>query len=164
MAHTRTVFDSPTKNCFIGAIENGMDVRAAGRKYNINKTSANRLWKKYCNTGTTHTRKRFGRPPKVTSRVQCALVNESKKNRQLPLQELGKCVEPTLSTTTVQDTLAKQWIYCRKTQKVPYLTAKQKKALLLWVKKYKELSNEDWKYVIWLDKCYIYLGNQKGDI
>jgi len=128
MVRTRTVFDTPTKNRFIGAIENGMDVKEAGRKYSINKSSAYRLWKKYVEMGTTHARPRSGRPRKVTPRVKHALVKESKKNRRLPLQELGKRVAPGLSPTVVRDALAEEGIHRRKARKVPYLTPKQKQA------------------------------------
>jgi len=164
MARTRTVYDSPKKNRFIGVIESGMHVREAGRKYGITKSSADRIWRKYLEMGTTHTHPRSGRPRKVTQHVKRVLVRESKKNRRLPLRELGKRVEPAISASTVRRALAEEGIHRRKARKVPFLTPKQKRARLLWAKKYVKLLIEDWKHVIWSDECYIYLGDKKGDI
>jgi hypothetical protein len=49
-------------------------------------------------------------------------------------------------------------------KKVPYLTKKQKAARMAWARKFQDFTMEDWSNIIWSDECYIYLGDNHGQI
>jgi hypothetical protein len=43
-----------------------------------------------------------------------------------------------------------------------YLTKSQKDAWKRWAKDHKEWRKVDWEQVIWLDECYVYIGDDRG--
>ena len=47
---------------------------------------------------------------------------------------------------------------------MPWLKPEHKKARLSWAKARESFTAEKWGKVIWLDECYVYLGNNKGRI
>lgn len=60
--------------------------------------------------------------------------------------------------------LAEEGYHRRVARKVPYLTKAHKKNRMQWACQYKTFTDKDWAKVIWSDKCYIYLGDDRGRI
>ena len=71
---------------------------------------------------------------------------------------------PPISGTTARCVLAQEGYHRRVAQQVPYLSPRHRKARMAWVKKNKELTEEDWARIIWSDECYIYLDDNKGRV
>jgi hypothetical protein len=161
---TRTHHDSPKKNRFIGAVLAGQTVQATGKENRIPQSTANDIWHKYQKTGSMHCRHRCGQPRKITPRIRRAVVREAKRNRRLPLFEIGKRVTPNISTTSVRNILANEGLHRRKARKVVFLTKSQKQKRKAWAIRYRKWKDEDWERVIWSDECYVYIGDDKGTV
>jgi transposase len=161
---TRTYHDSPKKNRFIGSILAGNTITDAGKDFDIPQSTASDIWRKYQQTGSTHSRPRSGRPPKITSRVTRTIIREAKKNRRANLSEIGKTVMPNISISSVRKILANEGLHRRKARKVVFLTKAQKRKRKAWGIKHKSWGAEDWKRIIWSDECYVYIGDDRGAV
>lgn len=156
--------DSPKKNRLIGAIQAGLSIRQAASNLGIPDSTASDLWRKFQQTGTTHTRPRSGRPSKITNRARRSVIREARANRQKPLDEIGRLVSPVLSATSVRQILASVGLHRRKARKVVYLTKEHKKRRKAWAKEFKDWDDEDWERVIWSDESYVYIGDDRGTV
>jgi hypothetical protein len=94
-------YDTPTKNRFVGAVENGAKQCEAAKFYGILPSVANRIWKKFRKTGSTHALPQSGRPPIVTDRLEREIVRYSKGHRRAPLQEISSAVSTRVSESTI---------------------------------------------------------------
>lgn len=159
-----THHDSPKKNRFIGAVEAGTSIRQAAFDNKIPDSTANDLWRKYQQSGSTHTRPRSGRPRKITNRVRRAVICEAKANGQKPLDVIGKLVTPAISATSVRKILNEVGMHRRRARKVVYLTKEHKTRRKAWAKEFKDWTEEDWERVIWSDESYIYIGDDRGTV
>lgn len=158
------LLDSPTKNHFIGCVLAGKSIRRAAKDHNIPPTTANDLFHKYKETGSTHRRSGSGRLSTVTPRVEHHLKYLAVKFRRMPFGELSKLVEPKISASTVWRVLNQAGYHRRKAWKVIYLKPEQKAVRLQWAKDHKDWKAEDWAWVIYSDEAYVVLGESKGTI
>ena len=156
---THTHHNSPKKNRLIGSIQSGLSISAAGCAQGIPRKTASDLWHKFQEMGTTHTRPRFGRPRKVTSRTKHQIVKTSKHERRLPLPDFGNQVDPQVSASTVRKVLDECRIHRRKARKAVYLTRAHKKQRLAWARRFRRWMAGDWRKVIWSNECYVYIGD-----
>ena len=95
------IHDSPKKNQFIGAVEAGKSIRAAAATYDIPPATAQDIWKKFQETGTTHMRSGRCQPAKITNRLKRSVIREARANRRLALGLVGKLVTPQILATAV---------------------------------------------------------------
>jgi len=100
---------------------------------------------------------RRGRPKKTSPREDRSIKFNSLKNRKLTAKALAlkRCPSFTkkrLSITTVKDRLKKVGLNGRVARKKPLLSEKNKKARFLWAKEHRDLTEEDWKKVIFSDE------------
>jgi len=156
--------ESPKKNRFIGSVQSGLSVSEAARRHDIPQRTANTLWHKFLETGSTHARQRSGRPSKVTDRLTRHVVQYSKKHRREPLRNIGLAMTPQISTSTVRRVLDRVGRHRRKARKVVYLTEAHRKARMAWAVQYKKMTRRDWQHVIWSDECYVYIGDNRGTV
>lgn len=156
--------NSPKKNRFIGAVEAGKTLRAAADHYGIPVATAHDIWRKFCETGSTHTRACSGRPPKITNRMKRIIIREAKANRQKPLDQVGRMVTPYISASSVRSILDAVGLHRRRGRKVVYLTKDHKKRRKQWAREHRKWSEADWERVIWSDECYVYIGDDWGTV
>lgn len=160
----RTQHDSPRKNRLIGAILGGQNVTTAARMMGMPRSTASDIWKKYNETGTTQNRRRSGRPKKVRSHTERAIVREALQNRRKTFANIGNDQVPKLSESTVQKVLARHNYRRCVARRVPFLTTAQKKQRMRWAREYKGFTKKDWSRVIFSDECYIVLDDRRGRI
>ncbi|KAI0781746.1 hypothetical protein C8Q75DRAFT_796064 [Abortiporus biennis] len=156
--------DSPKKNQFIGLIRSGQSIAQAAQHLNIPYSTARDIlnkWKKY---GSTSNRPRPGHPKKVTDRGARRMVRTARVNRRMGFQEIGNQMAPTVTDATVRNILDKEGYHRRLAKKVPNLTKTQKKKWVIYGKKYKEFTEEDWERVAFSDECYIYIEDSKSRV
>lgn len=156
--------DSPKKNRLIGAILGGKNIAQSARLVDIPYNTALDIWKKYKNTGSTCNLPCSGRPKKVTDHTKRQIVRAATKERRKPFIEIGNQVEPRVSEATVRNVLGEEGYHRRVARKVPYLTKGHKRDRRCWARQYKGFSAADWGKVIWSDECYMYLGDDCGQI
>jgi transposase len=78
--HQNSQHDSPTKNCFIGAVQAGQTISQAAHKNGIAQQAGSDLWQKFQETGSTTNHHQSGHPKKLTSVTVSKVVHDSKKN------------------------------------------------------------------------------------
>lgn len=101
-------------------------------------------------TISTH---RTGAPPIISKLDKRRLVRATQNNRKQPLQDITYLIAPHASIRTVQPFLGqthiKKWIAADRQELKKDFACRQFK----WALKYKDWTAEDWKRVIWSDKC-----------
>ncbi|KIJ92608.1 hypothetical protein K443DRAFT_135241 [Laccaria amethystina LaAM-08-1] len=142
--------DSPKKNWFIGSVLSGLHVSEAARLHHIPQCTACSLWHKFEETGSTHARPRSGVPRTVTPRMTHAII--------------GNSMTPEISASSVRRALVATGRHHCKARNVVYLTKAHKAACKKWAMKYKDYGAEDWEHIIWLDECYVYMGDDCGTV
>ena len=110
---------------FIGAVQAGKTVAAATREQNIPQHTASDIWHKFQQTGSTHNLPHSGCPKIITPCMGCNIICEAKKSHCKPLTEVGKAMNPPVSASSIQRTIANVGLHQRKAWKVIYLTKTQ---------------------------------------
>lgn len=90
----------------------------------------------------------------------------AREHRRLPLQTLGKLVEPNISATVVRTILDEQGYHRRKARKVPKLNAVHRAKRFAWAQRFQAWPDchSRWRHVIWSDESYITLGDTPGAV
>lgn len=159
-----TFHASPKKNRFIGAVQAGMTVSEAAQTYQLPKSTAYDLWKKYQSTGSTHSLPKSGRPKKVTDRTHRYIIHDTKKNRRKPFKAIGLSLTPVLSESTVRRALDEVGLHRRKARSVVYLKDVQKEKRRQWAEDCRGFTDNEWARIIWSDEAYVCIGDNKGDV
>ena len=161
---TRVQHDTTTKNKFIGAMEAMGKLCQSASKYGIKSSTASDIWTKYKNTGTTKNCLRSGRPPKLTDCAQRLVVWNCVKNHQKPFQQIAKDTNIDISERIIHNTAVAAGYHRRVAQKVPFLTAHQKRKRVAWAEEFKSFDIHQWKNLIWSDECYVHLDDNSGHV
>lgn len=115
--------------------------------------------KRYEETGSYENRPKSGRKRKTTARQDRYLERLSLQNRfKTPkklVADLSANQGVSVSDRTVRRRLAEVNLKSRKARRKPYLTQQQMKNRLLWAKKYRNWTVEDWSKIIWSDESNI---------
>jgi transposase len=167
-----TFHDSPKKNRFIGAVQAQQKpyeevpakvVESVGARYDIPPSSARRIWKKFNETGSTHTLRQMPGPRKLTNEVKSEIIAVARADRWMPLDELGRQVDPPLSRASVRHILREVNLHRRHARKVPRMTKKVQEARVEWALDQQVLGAvSGWDWVVWSDEAYIVQGEKKG--
>ena len=156
--------DTPTKNRIVGYANATGNAAEAGRKENIDPRTAQHIYKRFKETGSTARKRGSGRPTKLNNLDRREIVRNARKNCRMAFGELRNQATADISTTTVRRVLAEEGYHRRVAKKVPYLTKDHKRARLAWAKRNKDMDSKDWQKIIFSDECYIYLGDKQGRI
>lgn len=156
--------DSPRKNRFIGYIQAGNSVRTAAEDFGIPQRTANQLYNKFKETGSTHRRPGSGRPTEMTPRMLRRIRYLLVTNRRMSFEQVGNLMRPKFSASSIRRVAAQFGLYRRKGRVVIFLTPEHKVKRLKWAKEYANWEERDWKHVIWSDEAYVVLGDRKGSI
>ena len=122
---------------------------------------AQNLWNKFQMTGTVENQPRSGRPKKVTPRMEHAVIQNAKKERCKPLQDLTNAISDDISETSVRNTLAAHGYHRRVARRVPYINPDQTRKRKDWGKEHESWTAKQWAEVIYSDECYIQLGDHQ---
>ena len=100
-------------------------------------------------------KKRFGRPPKLNDREKRAFIRHIDRN---PHDNLACLATPSksghrLCKNTVRKYMKGAGFLRFKTRRKLYLTIRHKAARLVWARKHKHWSIEDWGRVVWTDEA-----------
>ena len=144
----------------------GLPVKDISILSGVNKSTVNRVWKRYLDTSSFKDEQRSGRPQKLTTRDKRQVVNMLKKSRAKTATEIQKKFSTPnglkISRYTVSRTLRSFGFVARIKRKKPLLTTQHIKSRFQWAKKYNKWSLEDWKKVIWSDESKFNLSNSDG--
>ena len=127
----------------------GFSQRQIAKKLNVSRHGVQHALKRKTETGSNNDRERSGRR-RVTSKAEDKhIVVTSKRNRRLTARELRVDVNSVrkqpVSLTTVKRRLRAAGLFGRVAAKKPLLRPVNKKKRLLWAKKHKNWTYEDWK-------------------
>ena len=101
-----------------------------------------------------HTKKRSGRPSKVSERDIRQLRHTAEADNDLCLAELSTPSKSghNLYRNTTRKILRKTGIFRQKARVKPYLSPAHRKARRKWCEEHKDWSIDEWRSVIWTDE------------
>jgi predicted transcriptional regulator len=140
----------------IACKNNGLSQQKIAEVMGCSQTTVSRL----LSSKKTLPAKRSGRPPIMTSKRRKKLTTallKDKGSRRKNLEEVCKLFSKqnkgeTVSRRTVQRALKKEGIRSCIPRRKPLISAANKVKRLVFAKKYKEWTVEDWKNVLWTDE------------
>jgi transposase len=151
-------------NQVVGSVLSGSSNHEAAHIHGIKPQTADRIVKKYYETGSVAQRPGSGRKPIVTAWMQRHVIDLAKKNCHMKFKDIGKQLNPKISASSVRRILKEAGFAKRKARKVIYLTEEQKEKRVEWARKFEDWGSEDWARVIWSDEVYVVLGDWKGSV
>ncbi len=149
----------------IGAWKFGYNGSQISEKLDRPKSTVNKVIAAY-KKGIEVPSSRTSRPPKMTERDNCHLMQILNKNRRININELCEDFVASTSTNISQITLKqhlhKNKIYGRVGVKKPFVNAANRMKRFSWAKKRKNWVNE-WENIIWSDESRyeVFRGNGK---
>jgi transposase len=157
--------DSPRKNRFIGAVQSHHNISRAARDHGIRQSTAQSLWQKFQDTGSTANRPRSGRPSILSAPEKAIVVDYAKENRRKPFRDIGNEITPHVSESTIRRILAEEGYHRRVARKVPYRSEAAKQKRLAWAEEcVRTMSINDWHNVAWSDEAYVCLDDKAGRV
>ncbi|KAI5086166.1 hypothetical protein C0J45_24088, partial [Silurus meridionalis] len=137
----------------------GQSVRKIGKTLKVSPSAVTKTIKRYKETGSHADRPRKGRP-RVTSAAEDKFIRvTSLRNRRLTAAQIRDQVNGTqssssrhISTTTVKRRLCESGLHGRISARKPLLKKGNKQKRLVWAKKHKEWTLDQWKSALWSDE------------
>lgn len=134
----------------------GYSQRSIAQKLGISRFGVQYSIKRQEETGQNKDRKRSGRAKATSQAEDQHLVLNCKRNRRLTapelLSDLNSSRSKAVSLATVKRRLNSRGLYGRVAVKKPLLRSTNKTKRLLWARKYKTWSVDNWKKVLWTDE------------
>lgn len=151
------------RNQLIGAIKISKNISCSARELGIHQPTAQKIWKKYQETGSVENRPRSGRPSIFSQPEKACIVGYAVAERRKPFRDIGNEVTPSVSERTVQRICSEEGYHRRVARKVPLLKPATKAKRLRWAREQtKNMSSADWDFIAWSDEAYICLDDKKG--
>lgn len=148
---------SPTTLATITSrLNQGETSRQISRAVGVSKTTIN----EYRNKLAVDTpRSKGGQPAKLTPREKRELarmiITGGAENARQATRMINLNRTDPVSDETVRTALKQHNLVVRRRIKKPLLSAKHRRARLIWAHKHREWTNDDWKRVIWSDETKI---------
>lgn len=137
----------------------GVSIHKIARQLNFSRCAVRTTIRRFEETGCFKSKPRSGRKKATTAKQERILVRMSLRNRRLSSKELCSQLSEhhkvKISPRTVRRHLSDVGLKGCKARRKPYLTTTHKKKRLLWAKKYKNWTSEDWSKVMWTDESNI---------
>ena len=92
------------------------------------------------------------------------MVQNCVKDCQKPFQQIAQDTNIDISKHIVHNTAADAGYNQHVAQKVPFLTALQKRKRVAWAEEFKSFDVHQWKNMIWSDECYVHLDDHSGHV
>ncbi|GFV43210.1 transposable element Tcb1 transposase [Trichonephila clavipes] len=152
MASKSKELDVNVKNMIIQLRNEGLTYRAIGIQLNINLFTVRSVVKKFNETGSTEKKVRSGWPGIFSAREKRSIIKEVKKNSKISAPQLAKDVASTsletFSVQTIRNVLHEESYYGREARKKPFISERNRRKRLDFVKSHVNLSDEFWNAVI----------------
>lgn len=136
-----------------------MTLSAIARRMKCSRCAVRTAIKRYQETGLYANKSKSGRKRATTTREDRLLQRISLRDRRKTSKELSSelLIEHNISISaqTVRRRLASVGLHGRIARRKPRLTENHKKMRLLWAKKYRHWTIDDWAKVMWSDESNI---------
>ena len=144
--------------------ETGLPFRKIGEQLNCHHSTAVNLYNQFVSSGCIAKKARSGRPSKVSERGERIVCCVAKKLRFGTLNAIVEEVRQsdvwkTATKYIVRKILHKYKFLCHRRKRKPFVSGKNRRVRLQWVREHSEWSIDDWKNVIFSDECRFGLGN-----
>ena len=144
--------------------ESGLSFRKIGEQLNCHHSTALKTYNQYLSSGSIAKKARSGRPSKITERGERTVCRTAKTLRFGTLKAIfdevrQSDVSKTATKYIVRKILHKYKILSHKRKRKPFVSAKNRRIRIQWVREHREWSIDDWKNVIFSDECRFGLGN-----
>jgi len=144
--------------------ESGLSFRKIGEQLNCHHSTALKIYNRIVSSGSVAKKARSGRPTKINERGERIVCRAAKKLRFRTLTEIVEEVRQsdackTASKYIVRKILHKYKFLSHRRKRKPFVSAKNRRIRLQWVREHSEWSIEDWKNVVFSDECRFGLGN-----
>src|SRR2546430_80845 len=121
---------------------------------------------KFEETNSFNNKLKSGRPRILTDRYEqkaLRLITSNKCSTAVEVQSILKNDEEIdVSVETIRRVFKRNEFHARAKQKKPLLQITHRKKRLMWAKKYRNWTTEDWKQVIWSDESKFQLFGSDG--
>lgn len=154
------------KLSIIKRLKEGFTQRKVAQTFSCAQSTVCEIWKKYRATNNVKNRPRSGRPRATTRRQDRKLIEIAKSMRRSSSKQLNSewsKYEINVCARTLRNRLNEKGYHFCKAKTKPFMTKKHKKSRLLWCKKHKNWTINDWEKVIFSDESRICLGTGDDD-
>ncbi len=138
----------------------GQDYKNNSATLKVPKSTVASIILKWKTFGTTRTLPRAGRPAKLSYRGRRALVRDVKKNPNITVAELQRCIREmgeSCRKSTITAALHQSGLYGRVARRKPLLSARYMKARMEFAKKHLKDSKMVTNKILWSDETKIEL-------
>jgi transposase len=146
--------------------QSGFNTVEIASRVGVNKSTVNRVFKRYLATTSLNNAKRSGRPKKLTPKKQRLVIRTLKKNPSITATGISKKLaedeDLKISRHTISRTLNDHGYVARIKKKKPLLSKKNQALRYQWAKDHINWTLEDWKRVVWSDETKFNLLNSDG--
>jgi transposase len=142
----------------------GLSGREIARRLNLVPRTVNRIIKRHSTSGSIENSPRSGRPKKLSERDHRRLKNIVEQERRGTLEDIAKQIPSKPSRSTVRRALHDASLRSRISAKKPFICAKNQKKRLEFALKYRNLTVDDWKHVIWTDESSFEIGKNTRQV
>lgn len=137
----------------------GVSIHEIARQMNFSRCAVRTTIRRFEEIGCYKNKPRSGRKKVTTIREERILERMSLRNRRLSSKDLSSQLyqqyKVKISPRTMRRRLCDVGLKGCKARRKPYLTPAHKKQRLLWARKYKNWTSEDWAKVMWTDESNI---------
>lgn len=146
--------------------DEGFSVKEIAKRTGADRRTVQRVCKRVKDTGNFKEKHRTGRPALLDARkrriIARILQRIETKNAEAVRKEAKTLHNIDVSRDTISRALKSMGYIARVKFKKPKLSVNQKKARLIWARKYASWTSDDWRNVIWSDETKFTLVNSEG--
>lgn len=147
----------------------GTSISETARLVGCSRAVVVSTYQKWCRDGETASRRpTVCRPRRIDSRGERRLLRIVRRDRRATTAEITTSYNSgdpdSVSQHTVQRTLLRMGLRCRRPKHVPALTERHRQMRLLWAKKHRNWTPEEWKKVAWSDESRFLVHHLDGRV
>lgn len=158
----RSQLDSPRKNHIIGTIRAGASIKHAAALEKAARQTAQSIWQKWLETGSTSNRPQSGRRHKLDGMMHAILVHHAATHRFMPLKHLAKRMG--IGRHLVRRELAMENLHRRRVRRCLKRTAVQEARRHIWAGTYQGWGMDQWRNIMFSDESYLCVDGNLGNI
>jgi transposase len=160
----RRELNEPTKNQIIGMSKAGLSGQSIANALGLIKSTVNRIIKRHKVSGSVENIPGRGRHQKLTERDQRHILINLKKDRRSTLKDLADIIPSEPSKSMIRRTLHESGIESRIAVKKPFINRRNRAKRLAFASKYKNLTVDDWKHILWTDESSFEIGKNSKQV
>lgn len=152
-------------NRIIGLLQAGQGQRQVARITGVNRSSVNRIWTRFLETGDVGRRPGQGPHRATTAREDRAIHRVSIRERFVTAREIAERVpfqDRRVSTQTVRNRLRSRGLRARRPVRVPFLTLRHRQLRLQYARDHVHWRAREWRRVLFTDESRFCLYGNDG--